>query len=137
MVLKNTLGIREIVLSVVRGNIVDLPTNLSLRYLWCGGFVISGFLVFQVISGIILSFLYVADSRIRFGCVLQLTKDDLFSWFVRYSHIWGVTFIFVLLLIHMGRAIYYSSYRKVGVWNVGFILYILMMVEAFLGYILP
>nr|AYH51394.1 cytochrome b [Hysteromorpha triloba] len=123
--------------SLLRGNIVDLPTNLSLNYFWCGGFMISSFLIIQVVSGIILSLLYVANSFLSFGCVLDMTMEGLFIWFVRYFHIWGVTFIFLLFLVHMGRALYYSSYSKLGVWNVGFILYLLMMVEAFLGYILP
>nr|YP_010231368.1 cytochrome b [Apharyngostrigea pipientis]QSV37698.1 cytochrome b [Apharyngostrigea pipientis] len=123
--------------SVVRGNVVDLPTNLSLSYYWCSGFMISSFLIIQVVSGVILSLLYVADSGLSFGCVLDLTMESLFVWFIRYFHIWGVTFIFLLFLVHMGRAIYYSSYSKLGVWNVGFILYLMMMVEAFLGYILP
>lgn len=52
-------------------------------------------------------------------------------------HVWGVTFIFLLFFVHMGRALYYSSYSKLGVWKVGFVLYLAMMVEAFLGYILP
>ena len=56
-------------LSVVRNNVIDLPTNLSLRYFWCGGFMISSFLVLQLVSGMILSFLYVADSDMSFGCV--------------------------------------------------------------------
>nr|AWK02429.1 cytochrome b [Acanthoparyphium sp. WAK-2018] len=124
-------------LSVVRGNVVDLPTNISLSYFWCGGFMISAFLVVQIVSGIILSFLYVADSNLSFGCVVDFTSESLFVWLVRYSHIWGVTFIFLLFFVHMGRALYYSSYSKLGVWNVGFVLYILMMAEAFLGYILP
>nr|AYH51414.1 cytochrome b [Tylodelphys immer] len=123
--------------SLVRNNIIDLPTNLSLSYYWCSGFMISSFLIVQVISGVILSFLYVANSYMSFACVLDLTTEGLFIWFVRYFHIWGVTFIFLLFLVHMGRALYYSSYSKLGVWNVGFILYLLMMVEAFLGYILP
>nr|YP_009533198.1 cytochrome b [Cyathocotyle prussica]AYH51383.1 cytochrome b [Cyathocotyle prussica] len=124
-------------LSLIRGNVVDLPTNYSLSYYWCGGFMISSFLVIQIISGIILSLLYVADSLLSFGCVLNMTSDGLFIWFVRYMHIWGVTFIFILFFVHMGRSLYYSSYSKLGVWNVGFVLYLLMMVEAFLGYILP
>nr|AYH51374.1 cytochrome b [Cotylurus marcogliesei] len=124
-------------ISMIRGNVVDLPTNLSLSYLWCGGFMISSFLVIQVLSGIVLSLMYVANSFLSFECVLDLSSDGLFIWFVRYFHIWGVTFIFLLFLVHMGRALYYSSYSKLGVWNVGFILYLLMMVEAFLGYILP
>lgn len=123
--------------SIVRKNIVDLPTNMSLSYLWCGGFMISCFLVIQVVSGVILSFLYVADSFMRFPCVLEFTNERLFVWLVRYAHVWGVTFIFLLFLLHMGRSLYYSRYSKLGVWNVGFVLYLLMMVEAFLGYILP
>nr|YP_010461004.1 cytochrome b [Artyfechinostomum malayanum]UUF68157.1 cytochrome b [Artyfechinostomum malayanum] len=124
-------------LSLIRNNVVDLPTNVSLSYFWCGGFMISSFLIIQVISGIILSFLYVADSFLSFGCVVEFTSESLFVWLVRYFHIWGVTFIFLLFFVHMGRALYYSSYSKLGVWNVGFVLYILMMAEAFLGYILP
>nr|QTC86218.1 cytochrome b [Metagonimus suifunensis] len=124
-------------LSVVRGNVVDLPTNFSLSYFWCGGFMISMFLVVQILSGVVLSLLYVADVSVSFGCTLDFINEGLFLWFVRYVHIWGVSFIFILFLIHMGRSFYYSSYSKLGVWNVGFVLYILMMVEAFLGYILP
>ncbi len=102
-------------LSVVRNNIVDLPTNLSLSYFWCGGFMISAFMTIQILSGIILSFLYVADSKLRFGCVLDFTNEGLFVWIVRYSHIWGVSFLFILFFIHMGRSLYYSSYSKLGV----------------------
>nr|BBJ70603.1 cytochrome b [Benedenia seriolae]BBJ70615.1 cytochrome b [Benedenia seriolae]BBJ70627.1 cytochrome b [Benedenia seriolae]BBJ70639.1 cytochrome b [Benedenia seriolae]BBJ70651.1 cytochrome b [Benedenia seriolae] len=124
-------------LQIIRGNIVDLPINSSLSYYWCSGFMISGFLVIQIISGIILSLLYVADVNLSFPCIMELTNDSLFSWCVRYVHIWSVSFIFIVFSVHMGRALYYSSYTKVPVWNVGFILYLIMMVEAFLGYILP
>nr|YP_009256939.1 cytochrome b [Schyzocotyle acheilognathi]ANF28201.1 cytochrome b [Schyzocotyle acheilognathi] len=124
-------------LSVFRGNVVDLPTNYSLSYYWCSGFMISIFMVFQVVTGAILSFLYVADSELSFHCVMDLTNDSFSTWCIRYWHIWGVTILFILFFIHMGRALYYSSYTKKGVWNVGFILYLLTMFEAFLGYILP
>nr|ALD62339.1 cytochrome b [Echinostoma hortense] len=122
---------------LIRSNVVNLPTNVSLNYLWCGGFMISFFLILQVVSGVILSLLYVADSCLSFGCVLSFTSEGLFLWLFRYSHIWGVTFIFILFFVLMGRALYYSSYSMFGVWNVGFVLYLLMMIEAFLSYILP
>lgn len=114
MALENYLLTGE-VLRVVRSKLVDLPTNVSLSYYWCSGFMISSFLVVQLISGIILSFLYVADSSLSFACVCDFTQDSLFVWIVRYSHIWGVTFIFFLFFVHMGRALYYSSYTKLGV----------------------
>lgn len=74
-------------LSVLRYKVVDLPTNLSLKYFWCGGFMISGFLALQLVSGVVLSLLYVADSEMRFGCVLDFTKERLFVWLVRYLHV--------------------------------------------------
>nr|UDU84930.1 cytochrome b [Haematoloechus sp. CW13H] len=124
-------------LSLIRYNVVDLPTNISLSYFWCGGFMISFFLMLQIVSGVLLSFLYVADSNLSFDCVLGFVGESLFGWLVRYFHVWGVTFIFILILMHIGRSLYYSSYVKLGVWNVGFILYVVMLIEAFLGYVLP
>nr|UFQ88610.1 cytochrome b [Rhinebothrium sp. 1]UFQ88682.1 cytochrome b [Rhinebothrium sp. 1]UFQ88694.1 cytochrome b [Rhinebothrium sp. 1] len=124
-------------ISLIRSNLIDLPTNYSLSYYWCSGFMISAFMVFQVFTGVILSLLYVADVHLSFQCVMDLTNDSFFTWCVRYWHIWGVTVLFVLFFIHMGRALYYSSYSKKGVWNVGFVLYLLTMAEAFMGYILP
>nr|ANW83205.1 cytochrome b [Testudotaenia sp. WL-2016] len=124
-------------ISIIRRNLIDLPTNFSLSYYWCSGFMISAFMVIQIVTGVILSFLYVADANLSFHCVMDLTNDSFFTWCIRYWHIWGVTVLFVLFFIHMGRALYYSSYSKKGVWNVGFVLYLLTMAEAFMGYILP
>lgn len=74
-------------ISVVRNKIVDLPTKVSLSYFWCGGFMIRMFLVIQIVSGIILSLLYVGDENMRFGLVLDFVNERLFLWFVRYLHI--------------------------------------------------
>nr|YP_001382122.1 cytochrome b [Trichobilharzia regenti]ABG91495.1 cytochrome b [Trichobilharzia regenti] len=120
---------------LLRGNLVDLPTNLSLSYFWCGGFMLSIFMVIQVLSGIILSLFYGAENN--FTLVFMGFDESILIWLVRYTHIWCVNIVFVLLLIHIGRSLYYGSYSRLGVWNVGFVLYIMIMVEAFLGYILP
>lgn len=124
-------------ISIVRRNLIDLPTKYSLNYYWCRGFMISIFMVIQILTGVILSFLYVADSAVRFSIVMNFSKDSFYTWCLRYWHIWGVNVLFFLYFIHMGRALYYSSYSKKGVWKIGFILYLLIMGEAFTGYILP
>lgn len=77
----------EMVLSLVRRNVFDLPTNVSLSYFWCSGFMLGAFLVFQVVTGIVLSFLYVCSSLDSFGCVLSIRRDSLFGWLVRYLHV--------------------------------------------------
>lgn len=123
--------------NIIRRNLVDLPTNYSLNYFWCSGFVISVFMVFQVVTGVILSFLYVSEVNLRFLNVMCYSRDSFLCWCVRYWHIWGVNLLFILFFVHMGRALYYSSYDKKGVWKIGFILYLLLMGEAFTGYILP
>ena len=67
------------VLKLLTSKVFDLPTRVSLSYLWCGGFMLRFFLVVQVVSGVILSFLYVADSCLRFGCVLEVTNERFFG----------------------------------------------------------
>lgn len=124
-------------IDIIRRKLIDLPTNYSLNYYWCSGFMISAFMIIQILTGVVLSFLYVADTTLRFSLVMKLSNDLFYTWCVRYWHIWGVNILFFLFFIHMGRALYYSSYSKKGVWKIGFILYLLLMVEAFTGYILP
>nr|ABO86167.1 cytochrome b [Gyrodactylus salaris] len=124
-------------ISIIKNNIYDLPTNSGLNYYWCSGFVLGGTIAIQVLTGALLSLLYVADQNISFGCVMGFSNEELSLWLVRYFHIWGASGIFLIMFIHMGRALYYGSYNKGFVWSIGFILYLLMMVEAFLGYILP
>nr|YP_007890983.1 cytochrome b [Hydatigera parva]BAN15655.1 cytochrome b [Hydatigera parva] len=124
-------------ISVLRKNLVDLPISYSLNYFWSNGFVLSMFVVFQIISGIFLSFLYISDSVITFFTVTSFSNDEFFTWCLRYWHMVGVNILFILLFVHMCRSLYYGSYSNVAVWNVGFVLYLIMMIEAFTGYILP
>nr|YP_009316241.1 cytochrome b [Anoplocephala magna]AMR73957.1 cytochrome b [Anoplocephala magna] len=124
-------------INIIRRNLIDLPTNYSLSYYWCSGFMISAFMVLQILTGVILSFLYVADSLVSFSVVMSISDESMYGWCLRYWHIWGVNVLFFLIFIHMARSLYYSSYVKKGVWNVGFILYLLVMLEAFTGYVLP
>nr|YP_007891007.1 cytochrome b [Versteria mustelae]BAN15691.1 cytochrome b [Versteria mustelae] len=123
--------------TLFRRNLIDLPINYSLNYYWSSGFVLSMFVVIQIVTGILLSFLYVADSSYSFFTVMNLSNDSFLTWCLRYWHMVGVNMIFIILFIHMTMALYYSSYNNKGVWNVGFVLYLLMMGEAFTGYILP
>nr|ARO49929.1 cytochrome b [Echinococcus equinus] len=120
-----------------RRNLIDLPINYSLNYYWSSGFVLSMFMVLQIFTGVLLSFSYVADFMCSFFMVMNLSNDSFFTWCLRYWHMVGVNVLFILLFFHMGMALYYGSYIKKGVWNVGFVLYLLVMGEAFTGYILP
>nr|AAG60025.1 cytochrome b [Schistosoma malayensis] len=122
-------------LKIIRFNLIDLPTSLSITYFWCVGFMISAFMLIQVFSGIILSLFY--DVLGNFSMLMMWTDDSIYCWFIRYIHVWCVSIIFFLVYVHIGRSLYYSSYRMLGVWNVGFFIYIVLIIQANLGYILP
>ena len=66
-------------------------------------------------------------------------RDVSFGSFLRYSHSNGAALFFIFVYIHIGKALYYGSYKKprVALWNVGIIIFILMMAIGFLGYCLP
>lgn len=66
-------------INVIRRNLIDLPTNYSLNYYWCSGFMISIFMVVQILTGVVLSFLYVADSMSRFSVVMKFSKDSFYT----------------------------------------------------------
>ena len=70
---------------LMRANLVDLPTNLSLSYFWCGGFMLSAFMVVQVLSGIVLSLCYGTEGK--FFLVFVGGDESVLSWLVRYVHI--------------------------------------------------
>lgn len=65
--------------NIVRRNLIDLPTNYSLNYYWCSGFMISAFMLAQIVTGVILSFLYVADSSVRFSIVSSFSNESFYT----------------------------------------------------------
>lgn len=77
----------ENMISLIRGKVIDLPTSLSLKYYWCSGFMIRRFLIIQIVSGVVLSCMYVAKVSLSFARVVSFIVDDFFLWLVRYFHI--------------------------------------------------
>lgn len=77
----------EMVFKLFRRNIFDLPARVSLSYFWCSGFMLGSFLVFQVFTGIILSFMFACGEDVRFRSAMNISKDSLFGWAVRYFHV--------------------------------------------------
>jgi ubiquinol-cytochrome c reductase cytochrome b subunit len=74
-----------------------------------------------------------------FNSVEHIMRDVNNGWFIRYLHANGASFFFIWVYIHIGRGLYYGSYRspRVLLWSVGVVIYILMMAIAFIGYVLP
>nr|YP_009255848.1 cytochrome b [Anthopleura anjunae]ANF02874.1 cytochrome b [Anthopleura anjunae] len=125
------------ILSIVNGLIIDLPAPANLSYMWNFGSLLGVCLVIQIATGIFLAMHYCADVSLAFASVDHIMRDVNYGFLLRYFHANGASMFFLFLYIHIGRGLYYGSYARVEVWNVGVVLLILTMATAFIGYVLP
>ena len=96
-------------------------------------------LVIQIVSGIFLTMNYKPDAALAFGSVEYIMRDVPGGWLIRYIHSTGASLFFLVVYLHMFRALLYGSYKKPRelVWIFGVIIYLSLMAEAFFGYLLP
>ena len=122
---------------VLNNSLIDLPSPSNLRYFWNFGSLLGIFLFFQIFSGLFLSFHFRGDVTLSFDRVIQTIRDVNYGWFMRVIHANGARMFFLLMYIHIGRGLYYGSYRYYKVWLRGVRIMLLSMATAFLGYVLP
>jgi len=96
-------------------------------------------LVIQIVSGIFLTMNYKPDANLAFGSVEYIMRDVPGGWLIRYIHSTGASMFFIVVYLHMFRALLYGSYKKPRelIWIFGVIIYLSLMGEAFFGYLLP
>ena len=96
-------------------------------------------LVIQIITGVFLTMNYKPDAAQAFASVEYIMRDVNWGWLIRYMHSTGATFFFIAVYLHMFRGMLYGSYRnpREMVWLVGMLIYLALMAEAFMGYLLP
>jgi ubiquinol-cytochrome c reductase cytochrome b subunit len=113
------------------------PSNIS--YLWNFGSLLGVCLVIQIITGVTLAMHYSPNVLEAFNSVEHIMRDVNNGWLVRYLHSNTASAFFFLVYLHIGRGIYYGSYRspRTLTWALGTIILILMMGTGFLGYVLP
>jgi ubiquinol-cytochrome c reductase cytochrome b subunit len=96
-------------------------------------------LVMQIVTGIFLTMNYKPDARFAFASVEYIMRDVEYGWLIRYMHSTGASAFFVLVYLHMFRGLMYGSYKKPRelLWLFGMAIYLCLMAEAFMGYLLP
>ena len=96
-------------------------------------------LVIQIVTGIFLTMHYKPDTELAFASVEYIMRDVEWGWLIRYMHSTGASFFFIMVYLHMFRALLYGSHRRPRelVWLIGMFIYIALMAEAFMGYLLP
>jgi ubiquinol-cytochrome c reductase cytochrome b subunit len=96
-------------------------------------------LVMQIFTGIFLAVNYKPDAGLAFASVEYIMRDVDYGWLIRYMHSAGASFFFIVVYLHMFRALMYGSYRKPRelLWIIGVFIYLCLMAESFFGYLLP
>lgn len=96
-------------------------------------------LVLQIVTGIFLTMHYKPDTEHAFASVEYIMRDVSWGWLIRYLHSTGASFFFIVVYLHMFRAMLYGSHRKPRelLWIIGVIIFVALMAESFMGYLLP
>nr|YP_009943348.1 cytochrome b [Cletus punctiger]QOD41594.1 cytochrome b [Cletus punctiger] len=122
---------------IINGSLIDLPSPSNISLWWNFGSLLGMCLMIQIISGIFLAMHYTANVELAFDSVIHICRDVNNGWLIRNTHANGASLFFICLYLHVGRGMYYGSYKLMMTWNVGIILLFLVMATAFLGYVLP
>ena len=127
------------IVSFFKHSAVDYPTPKNLNYWWNFGSLAGFFLLVQIITGIILSMHYTAHVDHAFISIEHIMRNVNHGWLIRYIHMNGASFFFIVVFIHIFRGLYYGSYKapRELLWWLGIIILLLMMATAFMGYVLP
>ena len=120
-------------------HLTDYPTPKNLNYWWTFGGILTFCLISQIITGLILAMHYIAHADLAFGSVEHIMRNVNYGWRIRYVHANGASMFFLAVYIHIFRSLYYGSYKSPReiIWILGMIIYLLMMMTAFMGYVLP
>jgi ubiquinol-cytochrome c reductase cytochrome b subunit len=126
-------------LKMVNSYVIDSPQPSNISYLWNFGSLLAFCLIIQIVTGVTLGMHYTPNVLEAFDSVEHIMRDVNNGWLIRYLHSNTASAFFFLVYLHIGRGLYYGSYKapRTIVWVIGTIIFILMMATAFLGYVLP
>jgi ubiquinol-cytochrome c reductase cytochrome b subunit len=126
-------------LRLVNSYIIDSPQPSNLSYLWNFGSLLAFCLIIQIVTGVTLAMHYNPSVLEAFNSIEHIMRDVNNGWLIRYLHSNTASAFFFIVYLHMGRGLYYGSYKapRTLVWTLGTIIFLLMIVTAFLGYVLP
>nr|YP_006575977.1 cytochrome b [Bahaba taipingensis]AFO73295.1 cytochrome b [Bahaba taipingensis] len=124
-------------LKIANDALVDLPAPSNISAWWNFGSLLALCLGAQILTGLFLAMHYTSDISMAFSSVAHICRDVNYGWLIRNLHANGASFFFICLYLHIGRGLYYGSYLYKETWNIGVVLFLLVMMTAFVGYVLP
>jgi ubiquinol-cytochrome c reductase cytochrome b subunit len=126
-------------LKLANAYLIDASQPSNISYLWNFGSLLAVCLIIQIVTGVTLAMHYSPNVSEAFNSIEHIMRDVNNGWLIRYLHSNTASAFFFLVYLHVGRGIYYGSYKspRTLVWVIGTIMLILMIAIGFLGYVLP
>ncbi|MDB5622286.1 MAG: Ubiquinol--cytochrome c reductase, cytochrome subunit, partial [Devosia sp.] len=127
------------VVRFAKEHLMDFPTPKNLNYFWTFGAILAIMLVVQIVTGIILAMHYTPNIAMAFNSVEHIRRDVNGGRIIQATHAVGASMFFAALYIHMGRNLFFGSYKapREILYIIGVLIFILVMATAFMGYVLP
>jgi ubiquinol-cytochrome c reductase cytochrome b subunit len=125
--------------SFIKNHLTQYYAPKNFNFLYFFGALAIVLFALQILTGIFLTMHYKPDALHAFASVEYIMRDVSFGWVIRYMHSTGASLFFVVIYMHMFRAIIYGSYKQPRelLWIFGVLIFLLLMAEAFFGYLLP
>nr|QAX91205.1 cytochrome b [Parrhinotermes aequalis] len=124
-------------LKVANNALIDLPSPSSISAWWNFGSLLGMCLILQILTGILLAMHYCPNTEMAFSSISHICRDVNQGWLLRTLHANGASLFFLCIYMHIGRNMYYGSYKLVHTWMVGVVILFMTMATAFMGYVLP
>nr|UFZ12967.1 cytochrome b [Protohermes davidi] len=124
-------------IKIANASLIDLPTPSNISAWWNFGSLLGLCLIIQVMTGLFLAMHYTANIEMAFSSIAHICRDVNYGWFLRTLHANGASFFFICIYFHIGRGLYYGSYKYIYTWMIGVLLLFAVMGTAFMGYVLP
>nr|WGO58170.1 cytochrome b [Scalida pyrrhocephala] len=135
--MKKPLRTSHPLIKIINNALIDLPSPSNISAWWNFGSLLGLCLIIQIITGIFLAMHYCPNIELAFNSVNHICRDVNNGWLLRTLHANGASMFFMCIYMHIGRGIYYNSYKLMYTWSIGTLILFLTMATAFMGYVLP
>nr|WAX39283.1 cytochrome b [Bundoksia longissima] len=131
------MRIKHPLFKIANNALIDLPTPVNISTWWNFGSLLGLCLIMQIMTGLFVAMHYCPNMEGSFSSVVHICRDVNYGWMLRTLHANGASMFFICMYLHIGRGMYYSSYKFLYTWSTGVMILFLMMATAFMGYVLP
>nr|AHA52451.1 cytochrome b [Histeromerus sp. QL-2013] len=125
------------ILKIIDDSLIKLPSPVNISLWWNFGSLLGVCFLIQIVTGLLLSMHYTSNINYSFYSIIHIIQDVNYGWLLRLMHMNGASFFFICVYFHIGRGMYYGSFKFIKTWFVGVFIFLFMMGTAFLGYVLP